>query len=140
MNESLFGISLDILFLQNFRQTVFDDIRKSTRLDGYQVSQFESTARQDCAITCLRNPLCMSYNFCANKLCELNSEDILLMSNASKDDPICVYGGMKNESKPACIEENKAKFIQVVSEAVPGPNAQSISVLGKSNSKSRYQY
>ncbi|XP_075242615.1 uncharacterized protein LOC142337278 [Convolutriloba macropyga] len=54
----------------------------------------------------------MSYNFCANKLCELNSEDILLMSNASKDDPICVYGGMKNESKPACIEENKAKFIQ----------------------------
>ena len=55
----------------------------------------------------------MSYNFCADKLYELNSEDILLMSNASKDDPMCVYGGMKNESKPACFEKNEVKRIQV---------------------------
>ncbi|XP_075258025.1 uncharacterized protein LOC142350014 [Convolutriloba macropyga] len=93
------------------RYTPFNDIRPRSKLQGSLIgTKFPVYERERCAAICSINPRCLSYNFCSDRICELNNQDVHTITtlNGSRfliHDNLCIYGGMKNESKPSCVEQ-----------------------------------
>ena len=99
------------------RLSDFDDSRNQTRLVGSQVliHSIRLPSRALCAGACSKNPSCLSINFCNRETCDLNREDIYsTMEGATllKKTLDCKYLGMRQNTKPFCMEMGSEKDIR----------------------------
>ena len=65
---------------------------------------------------CTKHKLCLSFNFCRRRLCELSSEDIHTSNDQDLDsfvsDENCVYIGMPKSGRPRCAVNGVERSIQ----------------------------
>ena len=83
----------------------FADKRTGFRfLDSFSSTQ-RSFSVNGCALSCNRNPKCLSFTYCRNHLCLLNSEDVFSTTDPDSRlvvDPNCDYFGMDKHEVPFC--------------------------------------
>ena len=101
----------------SYRTHNFDHKIPKSRLRGSILQTLISESDLKCAKLCTNHNLCISYNFCHEKLCELSSEDIHTMNDKDPKDYIeistgCVFVGMLEQTHPNCEENGLEKNIQ----------------------------
>ena len=76
-----------------------------------------------CAIMCLQTAECKSFNYCNQKLCELNTNDFysLGVETSMVEDYKCDYIGMDIEERPHCEIHSDSADIQEMSH-IKNPN------------------
>ena len=85
-----------------FRKSTFDDKRAGFELLNVPVlSQKAAPRSRLCSLVCLRDPLCLSYNYCGH-ICILNSQDAYFESGQLVRNKNCEYSGMMPETEPQC--------------------------------------
>ena len=94
----------------------FDKIL-NIRLRGSNIALQITDSNLLCAQLCAKQKLCLSYNFCHYKLCELNSEDIYTIKHLEEENYIekdqnCIYGGMQHDTTPHCTQQGVTKNVQ----------------------------
>ena len=92
---------------------VYGDIRKDKMLTGTVILSLKVDSHFICAKTCNRHSDCLSFNFCDNLLCQLNSKDVFSTSAASlgrlENRINCTYNGMVESDVPKCYFYSQTK-------------------------------
>ena len=98
---------------------VFEDNRPGKKLVDQKNVSKKLGSLTSCSHSCNRAANCLSFNFCHNFICELNSEDVFsteLGEDLLQEDSTCTYFGMDREEMPLCKEEDNHVDIQVYSK------------------------
>ena len=76
------------------RVKLFSDARPKQRLNGYEITSKVANGKKQCAVLCQRHGQCNSFNFCAERLCELNFATTGDVNRSSwADSELCDYSG-----------------------------------------------
>ncbi|XP_075262941.1 uncharacterized protein LOC142354503 isoform X2 [Convolutriloba macropyga] len=99
------------------RRIAMTEVYPNSRLNATSTDPSSAKDRKNCAIKCLWNPFCKSFDFCGRKLCLVHDEDVYTIvlfndSSALVEDDNCVHVGMERESKPECVARTVAIQIQ----------------------------
>ena len=78
---------------------IFDDFRKGTLPKSNRLETFLASSKRKCALRCLKNLDCLSFTFCENKSCQLNSMDAFTEEFQLIPDAGCHYNGKRGGSK-----------------------------------------
>ena len=96
--------------------TSFENFRRGKKLKNHETSSQKLGSQSLCSQACNRASFCLSFNFCNNLYCQLNSEDIFsteLGEDLLQDDSSCSYIGMVRHEMPLCMEGDSEVNIQV---------------------------
>ena len=65
-----------------------------------------------CALKCTITPKCLSYNFCFDRICQLNNLNADSSLSDLKTNPNCIYAGMSPNDEASCFDSsNKNGFL-----------------------------
>ena len=96
-----------------FRFVPFEDIMPQAYLSqDSPIQRRQADSRKQCANFCYSNSDCRSFNFCGNRICQLNREDIHVNNTNLAFSESCVYVGMKRNDQPFCSEKGNLKSIR----------------------------
>ena len=98
------------------RSGVFTDIKDGKRLSEMQPLSTDLLPQGVCIKKCMRVPLCRSINYCRQKLCQLNSEDVFSNQRGYQllqNDINCKYIGMEKDEAPSCDEGGNPRDIKI---------------------------
>ena len=88
------------------RKVFFGDLRDGKRFRGERLLSKSVASGTMCAMKCIRNPKCRSFNFCnSGMVCELNRHDLFSTQYGAKmldSAPNCLYAGMRKSYIPEC--------------------------------------
>ena len=88
------------------RKVFFGDLRGGKRFRGERLLSKSVASGTMCAMKCIRNPKCRSFNFCnSGMVCELNRHDLFSTQYGAKmldSAPNCLYAGMRKSYIPEC--------------------------------------
>ena len=111
-----FQLLLSIRLPLAIRSVAFEHNYVSKKLHQKEILSLQKVSIIGCSFACNIHPECLSFNYCSNKLCRLNSEDIFSTQSAAEDilvdDHDCRYVGIGRQEKPNCEEKGSAIDIQ----------------------------
>ncbi|XP_075240271.1 uncharacterized protein LOC142335827 [Convolutriloba macropyga] len=80
------------------RVVVFDDFISGVQLSGHTITASRVHGRLECAILCRSEVRCQSYNYCEERLCELNNVTISdVTADHVTNNSQCEYRGTPND-------------------------------------------
>ena len=94
------------------RSVVFDDFRPQSKFIGHRIESFAHMSKQKCASICLKNPVCLSFNFFVHGYCDLFSDDQFTHKGQMVYDRFSSYYGMRNDTYPICSDRGHPRNIQ----------------------------
>ena len=100
---------------RTIQSSAFEDVHEGKRLSRNPLETIKVKIASKCAVTCNKNSSCRSFNFCGDKTCEFNTEDLYSTVDGDsilKEDSNCVYFGMKQTSIPLCHEDDQYVDVQ----------------------------
>ena len=101
------------------RNIMFEDFLDQKLVkDGSVEGMFKTSGLNSCALHCSKQAHCLSFNFCSQHLCQLNSFEVSSKDVFVHADSNCVYRGMQREIGPKCKDRGEEKDIQ--DDAAPG--------------------
>ena len=90
-----------------YRAMPFGDVRNGKRLTDTKLGSFSVITSTKCAMLCLKEPMCKSFNFCSRGIiCELNEHDVfstVFGEQLLQDAKNCFYIGMRRDQVPVCF-------------------------------------
>ena len=95
------------------RSIAFEKYMLGQRFVGSVISTFKHANRRQCAFECSKLPHCRSFNLCASKRCEMNSDDEFSvgLNFTMFNDSNCEYWAMSRDHSPECEERGETKDI-----------------------------
>ena len=97
------------------RVSPFSDVRLESRLDNKAIaSSTLVSSRLECGERCGKEPNCLSFNFCGDRVCTLNSIGAFHPDFAANvvHSVNCVYVGMTQDEHPECEDRGVPVDIQ----------------------------
>ena len=101
--------------------TVYEDIRAGKKIPYDPILLKPETSSVKCALACTKHEKCRSFNFCEDKTCELNRDDVYSTQEGEgilTESGSCSYFGIKREKAPICL--NRGKFVSILKETDRG--------------------
>ena len=94
----------------------YEEFQPGKKLVNHEILSLRTGSANMCSQACNRETFCLSFNFCDNFFCQLNSQDIFsteLGEDLLQDDSSCSYFGMGRAEVPKCKEGDSQVNIQV---------------------------
>ena len=85
------------------RSILFEDVKEGVKLTGSLLAIYKNVGVSTCSKLCLDTLACLSFNWCSDKMCQLNSADTFSISYAVfEQDVFCTYLGMNQNDTVEC--------------------------------------
>ncbi|XP_075257357.1 uncharacterized protein LOC142349581 isoform X2 [Convolutriloba macropyga] len=82
----------------------FSDVRQCHKLNNHILKTQLTKSRLECGMLCARTAECLSYNFCHEKICQLNLNDASIDFESLFYDSNCYYAGFLNANLLDCYD------------------------------------
>ena len=81
-------------------------------MTGFEIAAYEVQKRITCSTFCSLNPQCRSYNFCGDRICQINQQDEFIYEYSTVTSYI--------------VNDNCCEFVQLHKQQFPECNSPSI--------------